>query len=572
LATVAVITATVIYLISSNTSDSIPGIGEAATTELPVVAVLPFAVTDQTNKDSQFFANGIHDDLLTQLAKLQSLRVISRTSVMEYRNPARNMREIGKELGADAILEGRVQILNNRIHINAQLIDPRTDRHLWAKNYDRELSPANLFAVQSEMARTIAVQLHTTLTDQDSQQLTQLPTENMEAYRAFHRAKRLRDTDPGAVGASNPEYLGALEEAVALDPMFSGAWAELVVNFTYLNIVGRRPEMVLRAEQALKHLQTIAPGSVDHLMAQAAYFYYTLKDYDRAHEIISQALKKNPSNTRALELRGWIERRQGNYEAFLNSRKEAAKLDPRNALTMSALLSAQLAVHRYDEAEVEAKNSVLDSFTKHWTQSFLLFRDHRDFKWLQDSILKLCPFYREPDCGWIEYIAQRDYHRALTSLDELAKIDDEPVGLNDRRTIFTYWLMQDVESLTLDLPRWQAELEEDRDRAGKVHSVQSFLGLAMLAAIQSKPNDAKQWIDNWFQKRPIDWAERTNSRHEACRILGMIGATTSAVKCIRDGLLQPSYIAPFFEPYLPFYDSVRSEPEFIDMLADIGQK
>ncbi len=133
---------------------------------LPMVAVLPF-MSKSLGGDSEFFASGVHDDLLTQLAKLQSIRVISRTSVLEYRNIARNMREIGEELGADAILEGGVRIAENRIRINAQLIDARTDEHLWAETYDRELSMTNIFDVQSEIARAIAVALNATLTVQD---------------------------------------------------------------------------------------------------------------------------------------------------------------------------------------------------------------------------------------------------------------------------------------------------------------------------------------------------------------------------------------------------------------------
>lgn len=133
-----------------------------------MVAVLPF-ISDSQIGDSEFFATGVHNDLLTQLAKLQSIRVISATSVMEYRNVGRNIRKIGEELGADVILEGSIQIVPNQIRINTQLIDTRTDEHLWAESYDRELSPVNIFDVQSEIARAISKELNTTLTAEDSE-------------------------------------------------------------------------------------------------------------------------------------------------------------------------------------------------------------------------------------------------------------------------------------------------------------------------------------------------------------------------------------------------------------------
>ncbi len=162
----------------------------------PMLAVLPF-VSASLGGDSEFFATGVHDDLLTQLAHLQSIRVISRTSVLEYKDTVRNIREIGKALGADAILEGGVQSAGNRIRINAQLIDARTDEHLWAETYDRELSPANIFEVQSDIAHAITAAMKATLTVGDTEQLTILPTENMAAYRAYRRAMDI-GADPAA--------------------------------------------------------------------------------------------------------------------------------------------------------------------------------------------------------------------------------------------------------------------------------------------------------------------------------------------------------------------------------------
>ena len=190
----------------------------------PMVAVLPFASMSMGG-DSSFFATGVHDDLLTQLAQLQSIRVISRTSVLEYKNTKLNIKEIGDALGADVILEGGVQTAGERIRINAQLIKVQTDEHLWAETYDRELSVANIFEIQTEIARSIADALEMTLTDREVTALTIIPTENMAAYRAYHRALEIRSTH---MGLNSPPYKEALLEAITLDPTFTRALAEQV--------------------------------------------------------------------------------------------------------------------------------------------------------------------------------------------------------------------------------------------------------------------------------------------------------------------------------------------------------
>ena len=190
----------------------------------PMVAVLLFN-TASGDDESRFFANGVHDDLLTQLAKLESLRVVSRTSVLAYEGKRQNIRKIGQELGADAILEGGIQISGDRIRINAQLIDAGTDEHLWAETYDRELTPANLFDVQAEIARSISSALNTTLSLRDEGHLALVPTQNMAAWRAYHEAMLMRDRLGGGA-IQRPEYREALQRAVALDPHFSRAWGQ----------------------------------------------------------------------------------------------------------------------------------------------------------------------------------------------------------------------------------------------------------------------------------------------------------------------------------------------------------
>ena len=564
LAALACLAAMVVYIVTGEPTDFSTSVGKPQAKGPPMVAVLPFSYSSQAG-DSEFFANGVHDDLLTQLSKLQSLRVISSTSVKEYRNVARNIRKIGEELGADVILEGSVQTAADRIRINAQLIDVRTDEHLWAESYDRDLTAANIFEMQGEIAHAIANELSATLTTQDSRQLAIIPTSNMAAYRAYHRALHLRDASPANI--SSPEYLQALETAVELDPIFSRAWAELVSTLAFLNIRGDRPELTLRAEQALQHLQDIAPGSADHLIGQAAYVYYALKDYDQAHDLVSLALAMQPSDVNAVRLRSWIERRQGDYDASLASKYEARRLDPRNPALTDALLMTLLVTHRYDEAWAESRVSPVKTFTTGYVKALLKFHEDRDFAKLQESTGELCQYSEEPACGWEVHIANRDYLRALDSLNQAG--DAPEMADLDRRTIFTYWLMENDSFLKDRLPEWQSQLARHQDESGRYQFSPSYISAAMLAGLEGNANEAARFIRGWDRHTPVDWAERVARRQEACRVLGMIAAAQAAVQCILDGLAEPSRIMPFLEPYLPFYDPVRDEPVFIEMLDAI---
>ncbi len=556
--------------VATGDDDSSPVVAQTSIAEPPMVAVLPFTTASPT-RDSAFFADGVHDDLLTQLSKLDSVRVISSTSMRAYRDVSRNLREIGEELGADIILEGSVQAAAGQIRINAQLIDARTDEHLWAETYDRPLTTESLFAVQSEIALAITDALDTTLSRENSRQLAILPTDNMAAYRAYHEAVQLRHAS--GANLSRPVYLQALERAVELDPNFSRAWAELVSTLAYLNFSGNNPQMTLRAEQALQHLQAIAPGSSDHLIGQAAYVYYALRDYDQAHTLIYQALELAPSDVNAIQLKSWIERRQGDFSASVDSQYQARRLDPRNPALNDALLMRLFFSHRYDEAWAEAQNSPGETYTSGYLLALQRFRENRDFVQLLESTRQLCRFSEEPDCGWGVYIANRDYPLALAALEPAnnragTQTDTQRLSQAGRRRIFTLWLMQDDTLLSERLPQRQSQLAL-QEVLSQYRSEDDLINAALLAGVAGNTADAEALIERWERQTPADWAERMAYRHEVCRMLGMMAATESAVSCLRKGFAEPSWVMPFWEPYLPFYDAIREQQAFIDMLQEI---
>jgi TolB-like protein/Tfp pilus assembly protein PilF len=295
------------------------------------IAVLPFENLSD-DKANAYFADGVQDEILTDLAKVADLKVISRTSVMQYRNTtSRNLREIGQQLGVAHVLEGSVRRAANKIRVNAQLVDARNDAHLWAQTYDRDL--ADVFAIQSEIARTIAEQLQAQLTPGELAEIARAPTHDVVAHDLFVRALALNDmvNDP-AGKESLLQAVDLLEGAVSRDPKFLLAYCLLCdINlnlywFGFDHTAARRE----RARQALQKAQLISPdaGAV-HLQA-GFYAYHGFRDYETARRELELALRTLPNSAAAYFNSAAIDRRQGRWDNSLSNFNRAVELDPRN--------------------------------------------------------------------------------------------------------------------------------------------------------------------------------------------------------------------------------------------------
>jgi hypothetical protein len=246
------------------------------------------------------------------------------------------------------------------------------------------------------------------------------------------------------------------------------------------------------------------------------------------------------------------------------------RLDPRNPKWTDVLVHGLFIMHRYDEAWTEIASSPLESFYMDETANLLLFRDDREYQRLQEAMQESCLQYVQPDCGWEAHIANRDYPATLDSLKNEGEVVEYPIlSQSEYRRLLTFWLLNDVESLAETLIQWQQVIEKDLERTANTGWNRSNIGLAIIAGIQGDVEQAEQLINDWTESPKLDWADRNELLHFACRVLGMIAATEAAVKCIRDGLAEPSHVTPFFEPYLLFYDSIKDQPEFIEMLDDI---
>ncbi len=243
------------------------------------IAVLPFENMSE-GKDGAFFADGMHEDILTNLALVRELHVVSRTSVMQYRGTTKTTREIAKELGVAYVLEGSVRRAGSKVRVTGQLIDARTDEHIWAKAYDRDIT--DVFAIQAELSQAIATALSAALSPQEKQLLDRRPTENLAAYDAYLKARGLRQLNAGSPQESEP----FLKEAVRLDPKFALAWAELAAAIAqaYLNDIERTDARLAEAKAAIDTAVRLAPDDPDIIERLGDYYYYGYRDFERATE------------------------------------------------------------------------------------------------------------------------------------------------------------------------------------------------------------------------------------------------------------------------------------------------
>jgi TolB-like protein/Tfp pilus assembly protein PilF len=301
------------------------------------IAVLPFAnLSDQQNA---FFANGVQDEILTHLAKIADLKVISRTSVMSYTTTVRrNLREIGQQLGVAHVLEGSVQRSGNRVRVNAQLIDARTDSHLWAQTYDRDL--ADVFAIQTEIARAISDQLQAKLSATEKAAIEQPPTADLAAFDLYSRAKTLlTGMDTSDIGKNNLlKAVELLEQAIGRDPTFVQAYCQMASAHDYLYFFfDHTPARLALAEAAIQRALQLAPDAAEVHLALAQHFYHGREDFDRAQAEVALAQKTLPNSPLCFLWDAYIDRRQGRWSESIRKFQRSVELDPRNHDTQMQL-------------------------------------------------------------------------------------------------------------------------------------------------------------------------------------------------------------------------------------------
>jgi serine/threonine protein kinase/tetratricopeptide (TPR) repeat protein len=321
------------------------------TTSLPdkSIAVLPF---ENLSKDEEnaFFAGGVQDEILTNLAKVADLKVISRTSVAKYKSDLeRNLREIAKTLGVSHVVEGSVQRAGGRVRVSVQLIDARSDAHLWAEHYDRDV--ADVFGIESEVAQQIVNQLRAKLSDSEKAAIAERPTADLAAYAYYTKAKEMdiwSDWEGAEKTATRKVEL--LEKATQRDPNFALAYCALAKTWVEYHDATQDPKHLELAKKAAEAALQVRPDLGEAHLELARYYFFAF-DYSRAREELAIVHRKLPNNAEALEIEGRISRHENRWDASLATLQKASELDPSNRKVLIHLGQIYFEMRRYSELQ-----------------------------------------------------------------------------------------------------------------------------------------------------------------------------------------------------------------------------
>ncbi|PYJ92948.1 MAG: hypothetical protein DME62_10680 [Verrucomicrobia bacterium] len=364
------------------------------------IAVLPF---ENLSKDEEnaYFAGGVQDEILTDLAKIADLKVISRTSVMKYKSDLeRNLREIAKTLGVSHVIEGSVQRAGERVRVNVQLIDARNDAHLWAEHYDRDV--ADVFAIQSEIAQQIANQLRAKLSTEEKTAIAERPTADLVAYAYYAKAKEMDTYNWEGREKSLNQKVELLEKAVQRDPNFALAYCALAkTQIDFFNVTDDHKHFDL-AKNAAEAAVRLRPDLGEAHLELARYYFEAgvlTNDYDRAREELKIVRRKLPNNGEALMIEAMIGRHENRWDASLANLQRASELDPRNSDVAWRLEQIYLEMRRYSELEQLITKEAANGDP--WIQTLLaMIKLAQGDPAAAQSFLKQVPLEYSPG-GWV---------------------------------------------------------------------------------------------------------------------------------------------------------------------------
>ncbi len=533
------------------------------------IAVLPFANRSADAEDI-YFTDGIHDDLLTQLSRIDAFSVISRTSVMEYRDTTKNLRQIAQELSVANIMEGSVQRAGDRVRINVQLIDANTDEHLWAEIYDRELTTNNLFDIQSEIAKAIAGALKATLTDSELADVADVPTDNVEAYDLYLQARRFAQNETVSGYQTAIDLFG---ESLAFDPNFKLAWIGLArAHMTNYWVYGGDPVNRDLTLEAIERARSIDPDFAELYMAEGFYWYWGYLDYERALYKLDKAIEMMPGNDEAYMWRGWVSRRAGLWEQAVQSMQQALRLNPRVHFNWHEYAITLMYLHRYEEAMSAVKQARVidpDSFWGKTTEALIGLQENGDTQ----SAVQLIIGAQHGDYDFFESymlvnMLARRFDEALAAARNLSN------DLEVRRGVIT--LREDWAAQNL---HFMGKREEAKQAAAaalfRLKGLSTELGedyridlaQARVRALQGAgPEEVRTLVQKSASQLPTDNVAVFESKLSFAKVFGIAGMATEAIEMLEPLFQPPSEASVHLVELDPAFDDVRDDPGFIAML------
>jgi serine/threonine protein kinase/tetratricopeptide (TPR) repeat protein len=546
------------------------------------IAVLPFENLS-ADPNNVYFADGVQDEILTRLGRLADLRVISRTSVMQYKSgTARDLRKIGHQLGVARVVEGSVQRAGNRVRVNAQLIDVSTDRALWGQSYDRDL--ADVFTIQSEIASSIAQQLQASLSAREKIAIEQAPTNDVTAFELYAQAKNVL-----AVRNARENLLQAvslLNEAVAHDPSFFQAFCQLAQTHDRIYFLGydHTPARLALAEAAIEVAFRLRPDAGEAHLARAQNLYRGYLDYDAALAELEIAATTLPNNPGVFELKGYIQRRQGKQEEAVRSLERAVEIDPRNTFTLQQIGLSYHHLRRYAE-----EKSVLDRALKIDPNNVdtKVARAFVDFHWKADTRLlhQTLDSIRatNPDStqsiadGWLVCaMAERDSAAAKTAA--IAAGANPP--LTDEAVNFSRPFMEGVIArMSNDEDNARSAFTAARVEQKKIMQAQPNYGpplcvLGLIDAALGQKEEAVREGRRAVELLPVekDAINGVAMIKYLAMIEAWVGDNDLACEQLAVAIRPPSRLTYGQLKLLPFWDPLRGDPRFEQIVASLAPK
>ena len=563
-----------------------PGATVASSIPQKSIAVLPFENLS-ANQETAFFTDGVQDEILSDLAKVADLKVISRTSVMQYKTVrARNLREIGRQLGVAHVLEGSVQRAGNRVRINAQLIDARTDAHLWAQTYDRDL--ADVFAIQSEIARTIADQLRARLSVKEEAAIGVRPTDDLTAYDLYLRARQIDRTRASSVGSGGAEEakreIGLLNEAIRRDPAFVPAICLLAQTHLYLywmNIDQPAAHLEL-AKKALEAVTRLEPNGGEVHLIKAILHYWGAREYVPALAELSQARSSLPNDMRVLFFTAMIERRQGNWQDSTRRLEQALAFDPCNITIIAELCGSNyLVLRRYGDVAKTLDSALawkpLD-FSLGFLRAYVDFASRADLRRWKQVIASEASKTVDPNdviTARVDLaLKERDYRAAERTLaGGGTEVDDN--GFFTPRE----WKQAIIARGLGDQSRAGAAFRNARERVAaalkeRPEDAKTLIVLGQIDAALGHKQDALREGRHAVELLPVE-KDAINGYHLLLRLAGIyaqVGEADRALDLLEREIHQPYGLSYGSLKLDEVWDPLRGDPRFDKIVASLAPK
>src|SRR5437762_5669620 len=545
------------------------------------IAVLPFqSLSDE--KENAYFADGIQDDILTNLSKIGDLKVISRMSVMSYRGDAvRNAREIGKALGVATLLEGSVRRIGNRVRVNVQLINANNDEHIWAEDYDRDLT--DVFAIQTDLAQKIATSLQAKLSPNEKERLDQPPTQNSDAYLLFLQAHDYASR-MDLFHKSSAKAVPLFEQAIKLDPTFALAFAGLSMaeSWSYHSsdpVPARREKARLHADEALR----LQPDLPEGHLALGFSYYYGDRDYERALAEFEIAKRGLPNNAQAYLAIGAIQRRQGKWAESTANLEKAAALDPKNESILMNLAYSYMALRNFEAADKTVDRAITvapQSFATVGLKAYLTAAWRGDLSAAETQFSAIPPEV-DPNglMTWVRsgmLIWQRKFPEALAVVQ---KFPGETLSTYTTAPVPKAFLEGTIHFFQGDKSRAQIEFEKARVVSEKLlreapedpgRHGQHGLILAALGQKEEAIKEGKKAVELLPESR--DAFDGPQSTAALAQIYASTGELDEAFRLLDHLLNVPNGVAVPILKLDPAWDPLRKDPRFQGLIEKYAAK